>query len=455
MIKKPPAAAMGSSNMKEQKTALWKKILAVIVAIFIAGAAFSAGWATRTYTLGDKLVSYNWALGIIKDNYYYDFDSDAAAENTLYSLAAMLDDYSEYYSAEEYEALIRENSGERSGIGVSYSFVSGKGMLLVSVLGNSPAYHAGLKTGMYLVSGSTADGNAVAFKNSDGFASFINERETGEEFTLYCDDGEGYTLSKQFYMSSYVAMSTNSSSWSFATSGDESGLALYEDRQNVMGFLPDSAAYVSLSQFYGQAAAEFGVLMGKFNELGCDSLILDLRNNGGGYVTVMQDIAGYFVNDSSAVAMTASYKSGKEEVYYCYSHKENLVPDGTKIYLLANSSTASASEALIGVLISYGLLDYENVFISDYSDEFIEWWGASAKTGRTYGKGIMQSTFVNPLTFEALKLTTAQIYWPNGKCIHGVGLTADDGCTLVGADWIVTYADEELQSVAEIIKQRQ
>ncbi len=64
----------------------------------------------------------------------------------------------------------------------------------------------------------------------------------------------------------------------------------------------------------------------------------------------------------------------------------------------------------------------------------------------------MQSTFVNKPTGEALKLTTAKIYWPNGKCIHGEGLTLADGCKSVKTPWVVTKGDTELQSVVQMIK---
>ena len=58
-------------------------------------------------------------------------------------------------------------------------------------------------------------------------------------------------------------------------------------------------------------------------------------------------------------------------------------------------------------MICYGALEYENVFLSDYSKEYLDWLGSSGqdvKTASTYGKGIMQSTFVNSFTGEALKL---------------------------------------------------
>lgn len=438
-----------------KRGALWQKILAVLLAVIIAGAAFAAGWVARTLSQNKQLRSYQWALETIRQNYIGEFDEEQASALSLKGLATLLDDYSAYYTAEEYEALLNENAGARSGIGVTYQFVSGRGVLLVSVIGNSPADLAGLKSGDELVRGRDGDGNVTEFTSSAAFAAFIGRFDTDETFTVVTSSGDEVELAKAFYTSSYTTMSTNASSWVFRSSVNDQ-LYLSENVKNAMDFLPDGVAYVSLSQFYGSVSWEFGKLIEKFNALGCTSLILDLRNNGGGYVDDMRDIAGYFTSSLGvgATAMTAKFKNGSEVSYSCYTHTENLVSTDTQIYVLANAGTASASEALIGVLVSYEFLDYRNIFLSDYGEEYLAFVGAGAKTGRTYGKGIMQSPFQNPSTGEVLKLTTATIYWQNEKCIHGVGLTAADGCTLVPATWVVTAEDEELQRVVEIIKSR-
>ena len=73
------------------------------------------------------------------------------------------------------------------------------------------------------------------------------------------------------------------------------------------------------------------------------------------------------------------------------------------------------------------------------------------KSGKTYGKGIMQTTFRNFATGEALKLTTAQIYWANNKTIHGVGLTAEDGCNMVEAPAPLSGDGKELRAAVGMI----
>ncbi|MBD5632472.1 MAG: hypothetical protein HDP34_04515 [Clostridia bacterium] len=432
--------------MKNSSSVL-KKVIAVVVAVIIAGVAFAAGYLTRGLLNGGNVNSYKWVMDTIGKYYMGEFDEDEAKDASLKSIAGLLDPYSEYYTKEEYKQVQDDNSGSKSGIGITYNFLEGKGALIITVMGNSPAYKSGLRSGDLLTGGSS-DGSEVKFNTASDFNSFIDGFNTGERFTLKSEENT-FELAKEHYTASYTFMATRNTCWEF-TSSEDGGLGLVPGK-DVKSYLPEGTAYLKLTQFYGTAGAEFGKLIEKFNAESCTSLILDLRNNGGGYVSVMQDIAGYFtsaISDKKSVAMTAKYKDGRESVDYCEKHSGNqLVPEGTEIYVLANSGTASASEALIGVLVSYGLLKYENIFLSDFSEEYLKYMGEGAKTKRSYGKGIMQSTFTNFFTGEALKLTTAKIYWPNGKCIHDVGLTEADGCRLAPAQWAATKGDEELKYV--------
>lgn len=387
--------------------------------------------------------STNWTRSFI-ERYYYRFDGDYSSLSDLDGLSIdemmeKLDIYSAFYTRDEYAAVNADNAGSKSGIGISYTFTQGTGAVLHSVVGNSPAKKAGLKAGDIIVAGSAGE-EVVQFTESNDFSSFMTARITGEEFTLYLDNGNAATLSKEEYTASYASMYTSDCSYDIVYNG--SSRSIEENAQGGIPQLPQGTAYMYLSQFYGGAAEEVEALISIFNARQCTSLILDLRDDGGGFVDLMAKIGGRFtssvVNDK-AVAMKAIYKNGREEVEYCYNYSQNTVPAGTDVYVMANHNTASASEALIGVLVSYDILKYENIFLSQYE-------GYEAKS---YGKGIMQRTFENRFTGEALKLTVAGIYWANGKTIHDVGLTVADGCQAAPAsDDIVNVGyDDELEFV--------
>lgn len=448
-------------NRTEKSANAAKIIIAVALALLIAAAAFTAGFFAGNCAVSDDARSLDWLLKTIEENYYFydDFDADGAGEDSLKSIADKLDIYSEYYTAEEYAAEQNDNRGRKSGVGISYGYLSGVsgvcddgGIFLYSVVGNSPAYRAGLVAGDVLVSG-TYGGTTTQFTDKAAFAEFMEKVGDNESFTLSTKESD-FTVARQEYKASYTFMATCESAWEFVGTA-YGGLTLGENLAKKKD-LPEDTAYVSLSQFYGTAAEELGILFDKFEETGKSKLILDLRNNGGGYVSVMQSISGYFTAgiDGARSAGYAEYKNGRRQVFDIKKQGRGLISADTDVYVLTNSGTASASEALIGVLVSYGVLDYKNIFVSDFSKEYLDMQGDGAKTGRTYGKGIMQSTFVNDWTGEAVKLTTAKIFWPNGKCIHGSGLSAADGCTVVPAKWSVTKDDAELREVLKIIESR-
>jgi carboxyl-terminal processing protease len=442
-----------------------KKIIVSIVSVITAVLVFLAGFFIGR-TNNDLGSTYSWIWRTVNKYYYQEMtEQEFLAKYNAGGITYALDIYSAYYTPTQYAATQASNSGSKSGVGLSYSYVTnhpdGDGVLLTEVAGNSPAFHAGLRRGMILTSG-IFDGQTVTFTSSTTLSAMINAQDTGEDFTLITNDGEQYTMAKSNYTASYTYMATNSSSWQYQSAAS-GGLAMVEDVDGKISYLPDDYAYLRLSQFYGTAAAEMGYMIAKFNALNCKTLILDLRNNGGGQVSTMQNISYYFTSNiegASASAMYAKYRNGQYESFNITKQSTGeALATGTQVYVLANNGTASASEALIGVLVSCGLVDYSHIYLSNFDDGYVNWYvnvagisASSFKNGRTYGKGIMQTTIPNTSTGEALKLTTAEIFWPDKvTSIHNVGLTASNGCKLVNAAWSVTKNDEELQSVISAI----
>ena len=448
--------------MKDKIT--YKEILACLIAVLILVGVFFLGFFTRSWTSPQSVNSYEWVVNLIKNNYFMDIDDEDILNATIDQISQnFFDDYSRYYTAEEYREIKASNLGSKRGLGIGKEYIPGRGILVSYVVGNSPAYKAGIKKGMIITSAQSSKGTK-SFVYDDDFAEYIDALDDNEEVLLNVSIPSSpsssdttslqFRLAPQKYSATYCYMATNQSTWAY---GDRH--LLFENTDEKMTFLPDKVAYINISQFYGNAGAEFGGLIEKFNELECESLILDLRGNGGGYVNTMLDVAGYCtsaINKISPYGMIAEHRN-KTENYIIpeYTISDKLLKDETEVYIMANMDTASASEALMGVLIDNAVTSYDHVYLSSYTQPYLDYLTAvgvgTAKNGKTYGKGVMQTTYVKPDTGEALKLTTARIKWPLGRCINGVGITADDGCNLVSADWSVTYYDEELKSVVDAI----
>lgn len=448
--------------MTGNKTAKKFVIGAVIGAVALA--AFGGGFLTARLTRSQSGKTFEWAIKTIKNNYYQDVPLDDALDGSLKGLAATyLDRYSAYYTAEEYQALLQSNSGNKSGVGISYMYLDegthpqGKtGVIIESVVGNSPAYMGGLRAGEMVFGGRTSAGQTVTFESAEDFSGFIDARQKDERFVLIGDHGER-TVSKQNYTASYCTMATSTTEWSITYENGEMKKVKNSGDGYGKDCLPNGAAYLRLDQFYGNAAYEMATLIEEFNAAKCTSLILDLRGNGGGYVEVMCSISDIFTGElpnRNKIAMLAVYKDGHREGYTVndYFSGASQLPAGTRVSVLADNGTASASEALIGVLVDNGVIDYADIYLTDFSDGYLLATGTQNKDCRSYGKGIMQTTFVNRSTGDALKLTTAKIYWPKGETsIHDIGLTTDMGCRTVYADWDVSYGDEQLTSAVQLI----
>ncbi len=433
------------------------RAFSLIFAMFTLTACFLSG-------CNSEKSSYRWVRSVIDKYYYEDLPSDCQYNGSVKEFVSeYLDIYSDYYTREEYEAVYYSNSGKKSGYGFSYYFLEetdgypgkGKGVLIASVVGNSPAFYSGLQAGEFVLSGE-AEGRKADFTTNESFTNFLYSVPEGKSVKFITDRGE-HTLTASDYTSSYCYMATATSSWNVTYEGNAPKLVKTDDVG--IPYLPEGAAYIGLSQFYGNAHGEMAMLMGQFNAHSCTSLILDLRGNGGGYVDVMSDMSYVFtglIPNALSSTMYAVYKNGEREEFNKRSDftcaPSEMLPVGTKVSVLADNGTASASEALIGTLISNGVMDYGDVYVSDFSEEYLAFVGMPDRNCRTYGKGIMQATIVRPITGEALKLTTAKIYWPDGKtCIHDVGLNVEAGCKTVKTDWDVIYGDKQLADAVAMI----
>ena len=429
--------------------------IAVIVAVVLAIAAFIGGFFAGKANKSGIVGTYDWVTDLIIKNYVGGDVTEEDIKNvTLEGINSLLDRYSTYYTAEEYAAEYAQSQGSMKGIGVSFSYIPegaselGSVIHIEKVVLNSPAFESGLKEGTF-VTGARVGEETTLFDTLDSFSAFMSALPDDEDFTLITDRGE-YTMARRAYTASYCIMSTAETTYSVTYQGNFMNIV---ETDGGISYLPEDTAYLRLTEFYGNAVQEFSELVRIFNQQGCTSLILDLRGNGGGYVDEMFNLSGIFLGQlpsAGNVAMSAKYKNGRTLEYAVKGVDDQYtLPASTEVKVLADNGTASASEALMGVLISNDVISYDDVYLTDFSEDYLTYSGTTQKNCSTYGKGIMQQTFVNRSSGEALKLTVAKIYWPDGTCIHDRGIRAEDGCHTLYSYWSVTYGDEQLKSLFE------
>ena len=134
---------------------------------------------------------------------------------------------------------------------------------------------------------------------------------------------------------------------------------------------------------------------------GCNKFIIDLRGNGGGYVSAAKEVASLWIDGKVVVEQKSSNGLYNEKTY---ANRGQAILAGKKTIVLTNGSTASASEIVAGALKDYNL--------------------ATLIGEKTFGKGSVQALKDFP-TGEMLRVTVAKWYTPNGKNINHEGIEPD------------------------------
>ena len=389
-----------------------KKILIPIAITLGVAAVFFIGFFTRELTYSKT----QRALLNIIDKYekYYYYESDDVIDIIS---DAIFDKYSYYMTKEEYQAVKKEAGGDQQGIGLS--FYSGS-LKIVGVVTNSPCDKAGVEAGG-VIEKIEVNGQDKPFTDYNSFIDVLDGVSIGGSVKLTINyDGEvkSYSVVKSEYKRSYVTYRDSSGTYNFIDSG---GMNLTLD--SAISIQTPNTAYIKYEKFSGKSSGNNGSIgqlktaLSKFADGGNKNLILDIRNNGGGAMEILSEVAGLFVEKqgNNQVVAISKDKYDKEKLFYVKNNVSSVYGI-EKLIVLANQNTASASEAFIGALLDYDLQNKVTVVLDGYEEN-------GEVKYKTFGKGIMQTTYTN-LDGSAVKVTTAKLYWPKTQTIiHSVGIT--------------------------------
>lgn len=434
-----------NADMPPSKPKKQRKMIRAVTAILLAAACFVLGGFSVWFSLDGEIRTLLKLKLAIQQQYYKDIDDDdfygAVFQGINYNL---LDAYSAYMTADEFRAEQGGLAGKRIGIGLVFQTIDEDGreqMLVVRVSGNSPAETAGVQVGDRIIGYGKTETDFVEGEVFADFSMFLATLREGEEFFVRVNRGAEtltLTMSRESYVENYVFYRTSTTAYAFT--GKKA-----EDWSMVgapLTCLDENTAYIRLIQFGEGTEKQFDKAMAQFKADGKKNLVLDLRDNGGGYLKTMQEIAGYFCKNSTErkpVAVVAKYKR-KEEVFKATRNVyEDYFTGDSRIYVLADEGTASASECLIGAMVDYGAVSFSDICLIERNG-----------VAKTYGKGIMQTTYYLGAKLDAVKLTTAEICWPvSGKSIHGRGVLPEDGAKTSKENG---YGDEEIAKAMEALK---
>lgn len=324
-------------------------------------------------------------------------DSKTMTEGAISGMLASLGDpYTEYFSKEDNQRFREDIQGEFFGIGIEITQKNGY-LTVVTPLTDSPAEKAGLKAGDTIVE---VDGA----KTSDlGFNQTINKIRGADGTTVHLAVIRENIEDQITFDVMRGKITVKSVSWELKTIADK------------------KFEYIKINQFGDDTSALFDQAVKETLAKNPDGIILDLRNNPGGYLETSIDLASYFIKQGVIVSERGKNNSKKD--YNSYGNGELA---GFKTVVLTNSGSASASEILAGAL--QDRMDHKVI------------------GEKTFGKGSVQEV-INLSDGSALKITVASWFTPSGRQINKEGIEPNISI----ADDENTKNDEQLDRAIEYL----
>lgn len=387
----------GSADVTPRKPRSWMSrlkmvVLLLVVAVggFVVGQVVllfcGSGSGVNNFRVMTKLSM----LEAYVDHFFLNDTDGEHLEDYIYKgyMAGLDDPYAAYYNAEEYAQLMEEDSGEYVGIGVTVRQDADTGYVVVEQVNkNGPAYNAGVQADDVIMA---VDGEDTSKLGLQDTVSAIKKDEEPVVLTvLRNNETMKITVDK-----SQIVMET----------------VTWEMKENKIG-------YIAVSQFVENTSDQFNEALTSLSEEGMSSLIIDLRDNGGGLLTACLDMVSRFVPDEKLIVYTED-KNGNQTKYNSDSVDVLDLP----VVLLVNENSASASEIMTGCLKDYGI--------------------ATVVGETTYGKGIVQNIMPLP-DGSAVKMTVSKYYTPLGNDIHEVGITPDITVEMSDEEWAAAQDDEK------------
>lgn len=356
-----------------------KKTLVGVFAVLLGLGLLSFKGDDRNFKIAKNLDLFN-AIFKELDMFYVDtVDVEKMIQNGVNGMLALTDPYTEYYPEEEVSSLKEMITGKYGGIGAAIRYYEAEDRIaIVEPTEGMPAAEAGVKAGDIILEVGGKEMLRGDMKPQE-FSSKVSEALRGEPGT-------------SFVLKVLRPAKNDSTVMEFK-------LTRKNIRTNPVpyyGMVRDSIGYIALQGFTDNCAKDFKKSFIELKQKGAKSLIIDLRDNGGGSLNEAVDIVNLFVPKGQEVVYTkGKIKQADNSFKTLYEPVDTEIP----LVVLVNGSSASASEILSG-----SLQDLDRAVIVGT---------------RTYGKGLVQTT--RPLPYNGtLKVTTSKYYIPSGRCIQAI-----------------------------------
>jgi len=328
------------------------------------------GMKVNTAASGDDLFEnvkkFNEALTLVKKNYVEDVSTDKLTEAAIRGMLSELDPHSVYINAEQLKRVNEDFQGSFEGIGVEFDIINDT-ITIVTPISGGPSEALGIQAGDKIV-------------KIDGVSSI---KMTREDVPKKLRGPKGTKVNVSVYRAGLPNL------LEFEITRDK--IPLYSVDASFM--VDKEIGYVRVTRFSATTFDEFSKAMSELKSQGMKKLVLDLRNNPGGYLDQAFKMASLFIDKGKKIVYTKSRISAFNDEYVSEGGQYTDIP----LIVLVNDGSASASEIVSGAVQDWdrGLIVGEN----------------------TFGKGLVQRQYDLP-DGSAMRVTTSRYYTPSGRLIQ-------------------------------------
>lgn len=294
-------------------------------------------------------------------------------EDAIIGMLNGLDPHSQYTNAEETKELTEPLNGNFSGIGISFN-MNQDTLYVIQTVSGGPSEKVGIQAGDRIIEVNDTVIAGVNMKNTQIMKMLRGPKKTNVNVKV---------LRKS---------PTSTDTIDFVIT--RADIPIYSVDAAYM--VDDKTGYIRLNKFSAETSNEVREALEKLKNIGMQQLILDLTDNGGGYLNASVDILSEFLQPGQLTVFTEGLNSERQEHYAKPNSKQPIFPDG-RLVVMVNQYSASASEITSG-----GIQD----------------WDRGIVVGRrTFGKGLVQRPIPLP-DGSMIRLTVAHYYTPSGRDIQ-------------------------------------
>ena len=356
-----------------------KKVLITLALVFTIAASgivvgrWSVGLVNAEVEGYESIKIFTEALSIVKKNYVEEIKTKDLVYGAIKGMINSLDPHSGFMNPEAYKEMQVDTKGEFGGLGIQIG-IKDNILTVIAPIEDTPAYKAGIQAGDRIVK--INDEITRDMGLLDAVNKMRGPKGTSVRITIM---REGWKEPKEFAIMREII----------------------KIKSVKYKMLEEGIAYVKLTQFQEQTAADLSKVLSQLSADKVNSLVLDLRNDPGGLLNSAVDVTSQFLPPGKLVVYIKDragekneYRTGGNFTFY----------DKPSMVVLVNQGSASASEIVAGALK--------------------DWRRAVILGVQTFGKGSVQS--VIPLSDgSGLRLTTARYYTPSGTSIQSTGIMPD------------------------------